>query len=53
MALGSLEGPSYTGHVADTDSGLVYMQARYYEPQLGRFLSLLYATRGRSGDNSP
>ncbi|WP_111979301.1 RHS repeat-associated core domain-containing protein [Algibacillus agarilyticus] len=28
----------YTGHVKD-DSGLVYMQARYYDPVIGRFLS--------------
>lgn len=32
-------GPGYTGHVGDPDSGLVYMQARYYEPTTGRFLS--------------
>jgi RHS repeat-associated protein len=32
-------GPGYTGHVNDPDSGLVYMQARYYDPFLGRFLS--------------
>lgn len=34
------EGPGYTGHVHDTDSGLVYMQQRYYDPQVGRFLSV-------------
>ncbi|EWH09227.1 YD repeat-containing protein [Catenovulum agarivorans DS-2] len=28
----------YTGHVED-DSGLVYMQARYYDPLIGRFYS--------------
>ncbi|MBU2986643.1 RHS repeat-associated core domain-containing protein [Saccharophagus degradans] len=28
----------YTGHIRD-DSGLVYMQARYYDPVVGRFLS--------------
>jgi RHS repeat-associated protein len=28
-----------TGHVADVDSGLVYMQARYYDPTIARFLS--------------
>lgn len=33
------EGPGYTGHVDDTDTGLVYMQARYYDPASGRFLS--------------
>ena len=31
-------GPGYAGHVMDA-SGLTYMQARYYDPQLGRFLS--------------
>jgi RHS repeat-associated protein len=33
------DGPGYTGHVNDTASGLVYMQARYYDPEVGRFLS--------------
>lgn len=32
------DGPGYTGAVTDA-SGLVYLQARYYDPQLGRFLS--------------
>ncbi|MEO7067923.1 MAG: RHS repeat-associated core domain-containing protein [Rhodanobacter sp.] len=33
-------GPTgYTGHVNDAESGLVYMQARYYDPVVGRFLS--------------
>ncbi len=31
-------GPGYTGHENDTETGLVYMQARYYDP-VGRFLS--------------
>lgn len=31
-------GPGYTGHVNDPDSGLVYTQARYYDPAVGRFL---------------
>ena len=30
----------YTGHLSDSDLGLVYMQARYYDPQIGRFLSI-------------
>lgn len=34
------DGPGYTGHVNDPDSGLVYMQARYYDPGVGRFLSV-------------
>ncbi|MEL7546878.1 MAG: RHS repeat-associated core domain-containing protein, partial [Pseudomonadota bacterium] len=29
----------YTGHVQDYRSGLTYMQARYYDPVIGRFLS--------------
>jgi RHS repeat-associated protein len=29
----------YTGHVQDEYSGLTYMQARYYDPVIGRFLS--------------
>ena len=29
----------YTGHQWDNDIGLNYMQARYYDPLLGRFLS--------------
>lgn len=32
-------GPGYTGHVNDPESGFVYMQARYYDPSMGRFLS--------------
>jgi RHS repeat-associated protein len=36
----STAGPGYTGHVDDPDTGLVYMQARYYDPQAGRFLSV-------------
>ena len=40
QALGTPEqGPGYTGHVNDVDSGLVYMQARYYDPETGQFLS--------------
>ncbi|WP_413624413.1 RHS repeat-associated core domain-containing protein [Luteibacter sp. Lutesp34] len=40
QVLGTPEaGPGYTGHVNDPDSGLVYMQARYYDPINGRFLS--------------
>ena len=31
--------PGYTGHVMDSQSGLTYMQQRYYDPTIGRFLS--------------
>lgn len=33
------EDIGYTGHMEDTDLGLTYMQARYYDPVVGRFLS--------------
>lgn len=33
-------GPGYTGHVNDPDTGMVYMQHRYYDPTMGRFLSV-------------
>lgn len=36
----SPNGPGYAGHVNDPDTGLVYMQARYYDPEIGRFLSV-------------
>lgn len=32
--------PGYTGHVADATTQLNYMQQRYYDPMLGRFLSV-------------
>ena len=31
-------GPGYTGHVNDANSGLVYAQQRYYQPALAAFL---------------
>ena len=30
----------FTGHVNDAETGLVYMQQRYYDPVAGRFLSI-------------
>jgi len=30
---------AFTGHYQDRESGLVYMGARYYSPELGRFIS--------------
>jgi RHS repeat-associated protein len=32
--------PGYTGHVMDSATGLTYMQQRYYDPTIGRFLSV-------------
>jgi len=36
------------GHVSDTETGLIYMRARYYDPSIGRFES---EDPGLSGDN--
>lgn len=35
-----VQGPAFTGHVADASTGLHYMQQRYYDPVAGRFLSV-------------
>lgn len=32
--------PSFTGHVSDEETGLSYMQQRYYDPVLGVFMSV-------------
>jgi RHS repeat-associated protein len=34
------ETPGYTGHYEDPLTGLTYMQARYYDADLGRFISI-------------
>ncbi|MFY2763387.1 RHS repeat-associated core domain-containing protein [Arenimonas sp. MALMAid1274] len=36
----TINGIGYTGHVMDAGTGLTYMQQRYYDPQIGRFLSV-------------
>src|SRR6187402_722058 len=36
---GGHSGIDYTGHLRDDYSSLIYMQARYYDPEVGRFLS--------------
>ena len=42
----------YTGHVNDADTGLVYMQQRYYDPVAGRFLSVdPVVTDAKTGDS--
>lgn len=41
QALGTpTNGPGYAGHVNDPDTGFTYMQARYYDPEVGRFVSV-------------
>lgn len=34
------DGPGYTGHVSDAATGLSYMQQRYYDSTIGKFLSV-------------
>jgi len=34
------DGPGYTGHVFDAATGMNYMQQRYYDPSIGRTLSV-------------
>ena len=36
---GNADNTGYTGHLKDDASGLNYMQARYYDPLIGRFYS--------------
>lgn len=44
------DGPGYTGHVQDAATGLTYMQQRYYDPKIGRFLSVDPVTMLDIGD---
>jgi RHS repeat-associated protein len=41
-----IDGTGYTGHVMDQAAGLTYMQQRYYDPQIGGFLSVDPANSG-------
>ncbi|WP_363796410.1 RHS repeat-associated core domain-containing protein [Lysobacter firmicutimachus] len=45
------DGVGYTGHVMDGGSGLTYMQQRYYDPLIGRFLSVDPVAAREKGDN--
>ena len=40
VGAGPSDAPGFTGHVADSATGLTYMQQRYVDPQLGVFLSV-------------
>jgi RHS repeat-associated protein len=40
IAQGASATTGFTGHVQDIDTGLTYMQQRYYDPVAGRFLSV-------------
>ena len=48
----TVDGIGYTGHVMDGATGLTYMQQRYYDPTLGRFLSVdpVSASSGTGGN---
>ncbi|WP_232767798.1 MULTISPECIES: RHS repeat-associated core domain-containing protein [unclassified Stenotrophomonas] len=39
VGLQQADVPRFTGHVADSGTGLTYMQQRYYDPQIGLLLS--------------
>jgi RHS repeat-associated protein len=46
------DGPGFTGHEDDAATGLSYMQQRYYDPGIGRFLSVDPVTAdGNTGGN--
>ncbi len=44
-------GMGYTGHVMDGATGLTYMQQRYYDQSLGRFLSVDPVAVRKTGEN--
>lgn len=45
-----LDGPGFTGHDMDSETGLIYMQQRYYDPLNGQFISVdPVAVRTESG----
>lgn len=46
----TIQGVGYTGHVMDAVTGLTYMQQRYYDPAIGRILSVDPVTAYSSGD---
>lgn len=40
VGTGPSDAPGFTGHVADSATGLTYMQQRYMDPEVGGFLSV-------------
>ena len=50
IGTGIEDGVGYAGHVSDSATGLSYMQQRYYDPGLGRFLSVDPVTMYGNGD---
>ena len=52
--LGSVNPLRYRGYVYDTDTGLFYLQSRYYNPEIGRFINadaLVSTVQGFIGNN--
>ena len=52
--LGVANPLTYRGYVYDTESGLYYLQSRYYDPEVGRFLNadaLVSTGQGLLGNN--
>ena len=52
--IGAKNSLRYRGYYYDTETGLYYLQARYYDPVTGRFInadSLIGANRGMDGNN--
>ncbi|MCL1635255.1 hypothetical protein M2650_11525 [Luteimonas sp. SX5] len=45
------DGPGYAGHVADAQTGLIYMQQRYYDDDLGEFPTVDPVTATSVGGN--
>jgi RHS repeat-associated protein len=46
-----MDGVGYTGHFIDVGTQLTYMQQRYYDPQIARFLSTDPVTTSENGDS--
>ena len=52
--LGTLNPIRYRGYVYDSESGLYYLQSRYYDPEVGRFINadaLVSTGQGILGNN--
>lgn len=45
------DGPGFSSHVQDMATGMTYMQQRYYDPAIGRFLSVDPVAARPIGDN--
>jgi len=48
--LGQTNPLRYRGYVYDTETGLYYLQSRYYDPEVGRFINADSAISGPGGD---